>query len=1578
MKHYLNEKRNDKSGISHTGDSNAGYLSDIVREIGLSLSKSQEIIDQNLIESQRERLRILLDNPDLSLPPSSSFVVPEAQLELAMEVNGKYDNTGQFQIQTKPHNAKTTSKTSIKQSVSSRVALKFVMVPEDNIQEQNKPIENQSKLNAGDILKMAREEIELFNQNDDQPSIDQTHLNARYINESRKWHVFAQDGEETICTLIFDDTTSLLIEPILFLSGNLRTIENIDELSDPVILSVNKLSAYSGDLIELTGKNLGALNIADTQVTVGGKEVKLLEVSFEKISFKITPEISSGFIEITTPEGKHQFENELIIGASPVRFLNDSGYGYFNTENNQGSVIRINGKNISQNTQLKFANGALANVINSNPLMAEFNVPAEAVSGQVFFSTEGLEVEMQSLFYLRPFIKNVHPKEARHGEMIKLTGNHFSNIQRIKIGNQIFEFGNGEEKNEVQVIKSDTALLIKIPENAGDGRLLVESQKKWWDSSVFFYQVPKIETMPDYVIVGIESKIFGSGFGKNKQGLYLEFSKNEDSSILESSYISSEADFSNQHLAFIALEGMISDKIRIIRSDIADDNYYEETTSLWKRKTFIFNKGTQREDIIWCSPLWNSISNFWELTNIDLTAKKVLQTRQELNNLSLLQELPKMFSYFGEFYDVEFLNIQLDLLDESKHSAGNLKVEISPLVINLQFTPPSGTPKTASLEINEINTERFDRLFVQFYFRKEEFLIQVNEMEHMIILDADESDLKSIISDYLEVTTASKLSIQLNKDAFISAIVLSTIPTLSLPQYAKTDWDFEAGELKQEESHYVLYNLESFPTTETKELTLYGSGFTAYSTAVINEIRCLTNFDLAQPNQLKVTIPAEAENGELYIVDYLNPATKSNPVEFKILQGAKISSVLPAQVSSGDTIVIRGEYLTDNGIPQVFINKFGPLTIKELTGELLEVIAPKLTLINGSIILKYGDLDPSVSTDLVSVSALNNYNFLSEAHKAEWTVPKDIESPTKLQFGALNNQAEIGSVVIRDKIILDNIQEYPEALVLTCPKSEYRYLEGRFEDFYIPNNSELIFHFGFPEEARQTDGVKFSVFLELDKETISIIDPIYRGYGEELSTLNIPFDNQLPKGTLVIRVEPGASGYDDHLALVKAEMRFTHVEDGWTWLFGDELTKVLTIPGIQNETDDNSMPGARSFPAVWHDAQGQIWVFGGKGNDVNPRTGRLNDLWKYDGDNWTWKNGLISKNGFSKFGKHEGEITSPGARYAAAYWKDENGTFWLFGGHGYHESGRQRSLNDLWKLEDGDWTMVGISKGWKLNAAQGIYGEEGIITDHYKNEFTKNYWPLTRSHSAFWFDENTQLIWVFGGVYTEPKYHALISDLWVFDGENWTLMNGDPTVNYETDIKNDRPSARKGASIWTNEKGELFLFGGLGMHQGVERTLNDLWHFRKNKNQEWEWKRLSAPNLELHDSFFIEVGIPGPREHASIWKDNDGIIWLFGGNGSNTDADTEAPLNDLWKFENENWYYVMGPIDERDPGNLSAPKIPYPDSWPSARYGCGTWINPAGWLMCFGGYGYGQSKTGRKSLGQLQQMWQFSPEINKE
>jgi hypothetical protein len=104
------------------------------------------------------------------------------------------------------------------------------------------------------------------------------------------------------------------------------------------------------------------------------------------------------------------------------------------------------------------------------------------------------------------------------------------------------------------------------------------------------------------------------------------------------------------------------------------------------------------------------------------------------------------------------------------------------------------------------------------------------------------------------------------------------------------------------------------------------------------------------------------------------------------------------------------------------------------------------------------------------------------------------------------------------------------------------------------------------------------------------------------------------------------------------------------------------IYGQQGVTSPSNSPGSRSYSTMWIDLNDTIWIFGGTGWDESSNvTGYLNDLWRFDGKNWTWVRGNSSINQLAMY--NASQDSSPGGRKLSIGWNDGS-SFWLFGGYG--------------------------------------------------------------------------------------------------------------------------------------------------------------------------------------------------------------------------------------------------------------------------------------------------------------------------
>lgn len=176
----------------------------------------------------------------------------------------------------------------------------------------------------------------------------------------------------------------------------------------------------------------------------------------------------------------------------------------------------------------------------------------------------------------------------------------------------------------------------------------------------------------------------------------------------------------------------------------------------------------------------------------------------------------------------------------------------------------------------------------------------------------------------------------------------------------------------------------------------------------------------------------------------------------------------------------------------------------------------------------------------------------------------------------------------------------------------------------------------------------------------------------------------------------------------------------WTWIGGSNITNSVGAVGSKGIPSSNNIPRARSSGAHAVDLQSNWWIFGGKSNQ-----GKFSDLWKFDGQNWTWVSGNLTANSNSIGVKGVGTTDSvPGARYAAAAWINSEFHFYLFGGY----NAQDMALNDLWIFNGSIWT-------WISGTGSASYGSLGIPD-------SQNL-PGARVGMSSWISQDA--LWLFGG-----------------------------------------------------------------------------------------------------------------------------------------------------------------------------------------------------------------------------------------
>ncbi len=439
----------------------------------------------------------------------------------------------------------------------------------------------------------------------------------------------------------------------------------------------------------------------------------------------------------------------------------------------------------------------------------------------------------------------------------------------------------------------------------------------------------------------------------------------------------------------------------------------------------------------------------------------------------------------------------------------------------------------------------------------------------------------------------------------------------------------------------------------------------------------------------------------------------------------------------------------------------------------------------------------------------------------------------------------------------------------------------------------------------------------------------------------------------------------------------------FTWIRGSNTSSITgTYPtmGIPSSTAN---PGGRHGCATWTDASGNLWLFGGEGYSSTFPMSWLNDLWKYNPttNQWTWVRGSSGPNAVGVYGTQglPANSNEPGAREFAMYWTDAAGNFWLFGGDGFAANSTFGRLGDLWKYNPStnQWTWM---KGFNTIIQNGVYGTQGSPNS------ANN--PGCRYYGATWSDANN--LYLFGGRgFGASGTSGYLNDFWSYNisTNNWTWISGSQSVfvngTYGTQgvaSTNNIPGGRAYSAAWSDNNGNFYLFGGLGLGaSGTQSYLNDLWKYNTGSNA-WTWLHGSnATGSSGHYGFrgiSSTTVVPGARYGPAAWSDMQGNLWLFGGQGYDSTI-TSPYLNDLFRYEpsNNRWTWMKGPKTGGNNGNYGVMGVTAPTNLPGSRLYNDFWRDNHQTFWLFGGEGLDASSN---NLDHMNDLWGYNPPCNPD
>lgn len=446
----------------------------------------------------------------------------------------------------------------------------------------------------------------------------------------------------------------------------------------------------------------------------------------------------------------------------------------------------------------------------------------------------------------------------------------------------------------------------------------------------------------------------------------------------------------------------------------------------------------------------------------------------------------------------------------------------------------------------------------------------------------------------------------------------------------------------------------------------------------------------------------------------------------------------------------------------------------------------------------------------------------------------------------------------------------------------------------------------------------------------------------------------------------------------------------WSWIAGSNQPNVDGVYNLIGTENNLSVPSSREGSCVFKDLQGNIYIYGGYHQTISNGYS-LNDMWKFNPTNglWTWLKGSLTSTGNIVSDVGIENINNMPTPTSYLYdnkkpnnWVDKNGNFWI-------------QVNEyVWRYRPitNSWTVM--KKSILTSYSQPpVYGTINV-------ENSDNF-PGLRISSGCWTGNDGNLYLYNGNGYENFRY---LIDLWRYNisTNNWTFIKG--AGSYGGDIygskayqnlaglieeENTPGSTDKFGAKWNDNEGNLWLFSVHGSYYGIgstnQTTTNDLWKFHSSQKK-WQWikgrSRSYNPTNNYNIDFYGDLNIenkentPFSRLDAMSWVDNNGNLWMFGGQVTAANS----YFQDLWMYNKttNNWVWKGG-VKNADFGfnrhaNYGTLGVYSPSNIPGARVNGKTWTDAQGNFYLYGGYGFDETST---TEGYLNDVWKFDVSLNQ-
>ena len=211
-------------------------------------------------------------------------------------------------------------------------------------------------------------------------------------------------------------------------AGGTATSGSFTIYGKPTVTLVNPLNAHRGDVVVLTGTNLGGA----TDVSLGGTSASISLNTDTEVDFTVPNSMAVGAttVVVTTPGGASVGMTLVIVQDAPtISTLSAAG-------GKVGDVITITGTNFTNVSDVSFSgvSASLAGAV-LTPTSIQIAVPANAKTGTITVTTPGGTATSASYtVYGIPSVIALSPLSIRRGSLLTIQGANLAGATAITIG----------------------------------------------------------------------------------------------------------------------------------------------------------------------------------------------------------------------------------------------------------------------------------------------------------------------------------------------------------------------------------------------------------------------------------------------------------------------------------------------------------------------------------------------------------------------------------------------------------------------------------------------------------------------------------------------------------------------------------------------------------------------------------------------------------------------------------------------------------------------------------------------------------------------------------------------------------------------------------------------------------------------------------------------------------------------------------------------------------------------------------------------------------------------------------------